>query len=131
MKRAFMILIWTFTYGLTGADLFHLFIEYWANTEIVFLILVYVFIVLVELLVFFYDKMLHVVSLKQRRLLQFGIHLTLVGHTLVLTVVHHKSVPTIVFTTIVALMYFFIVHPWVHKMQNERNEKRYLQNEAK
>lgn len=120
MEKIIIILIWILVYGLTGVDMYHLFIEYWSTTESVIFVLVFIFIIVVELLVFYSKKLTFVISLKKRRYLQLGIHILLIGHTLVLKLIHQNSTPTIVFTIIISMVYFFFLHPWSQKIIDKK-----------
>jgi hypothetical protein len=118
--RITYLLIRLFPFGLTFEDLRHLCLEYYGKTELVIFMLFLIGIIIIELLNFFPNVLLNVISLKQRRLIQLAIHLGLVGHTIVLCFIHSKGWPTIIFTTLVCGFYFFIVHKWVHKLQEEK-----------
>jgi hypothetical protein len=118
--RIIYLLIRLFPFGLTFEDLRHLCLEYYGKTEFVVFMLFIVSIIIIELLNFFPNVLLNVISLKERRLIQLVIHLGLVGHTIVLCIIHSKGWPTIIFTTLVCAFYFTKVHKWVHKMQEEK-----------
>ncbi len=80
--RVIYLLIRLFPFCLTFDDLRHLCLEYYGRTELVIFILFIVGIIIIELLNFFPNVFLTVISLKQRRLIQLAIHLGLVGHTI-------------------------------------------------
>ncbi len=105
---------------LTFNDLTHLFAEYYNRTELSVFILLLLCISIIELLNLFPKAFINIISLKQRRNIQFGIHLCLVVHTIILNIIHARGWPTIIFTILVCGFYFFIVHKWVHNLQEEK-----------
>lgn len=118
--RIIYLLIRLFPFGITFEDLRHLCLEYYGKTELVVFILFLVFVLLIELLNFFPEVFLNIVTLKQRRLIQFAIHLGLVSHTITLCFLHSKGWPTIIFFILVCSAYFLLVHKWVHKLQEQK-----------
>ena len=89
--RIIYLLIRLFPFGLTFEDLRHLCLEYYGKTELTIFILFLIGIIIIELLNFFPNVLLSVISLKQRRLIQLAIHLGLVGHTIILCIIHQEQ----------------------------------------